>query len=173
MSLARTGDNDAFAELVRRRQSWIRNLMRRCCGEAALGDDLAQQAFLQAFQDLPKLRDPKKFAGWLKTLAINVWRRYLRKNDALRNAAEISDLNSVHTESAGIAMDLESALESLKQPGRSCVVLSYYEGMSHGEIAQHLGLPLGTVKSYIRRGTQQLHQLLDAYALSSVTESPS
>lgn len=171
VSLARSGDNDAFAELVRRRQSWIRNLMRRCCGEPALGDDLAQQVFLQAFQDLPRLRDPRKFAGWLKTLAVNVWRRHLRKNDALRGAEEIGETNSSHTESAGTTMDLESALESLKQPGRSCVVLSYYEGMSHGEIAKHLGLPLGTVKSYIRRGTQQLHQVLEAYADSSTMES--
>ena len=173
VSLARTGDDEAFAELVRHRQSWIRNLMRRCCGDPVLGDDLAQQVFLKAYQDLPKLRDPKKFAGWLKALALNVWRGHLRKNDALRGAEELEHIDSAHTESAGVKIDLESALESLQQPGRSCVVLSFYEGMSHGEIARHLGLPLGTVKSHIRRGTRHLHQLLDAYALSPVAETQS
>ena len=46
-TFARTGDHNAFAELVERRQAWIRNLMRRCCGDPTLADDLAQQAFLQ------------------------------------------------------------------------------------------------------------------------------
>lgn len=173
VNLARKGDDEAFAELVRHRQSWIRNLMRRCCGDPTLGDDLAQQVFLQAYQDLPKLRDPKKFPGWLKALALNVWRGHLRKNDALRGAAEIADPDSSHSESTGVQMDLESALQSLRQPGRSCVVLSYHEGMSHGEIAKHLDLPLGTVKSHIRRGTQHLHQVLDAYAVSSIREAHS
>ena len=145
--------------------------MRRCCGDPTLGDDLAQQVFLQAFQDLPKLRNPKTFGGWLKTLAINVWRRYLRKNDALRGAEEIDDSESRHSDTTSTVMDLDRALETLQQPGRSCVVLSYYEGMSHGEIANSLDLPLGTVKSHIRRGTQQLKNLLGAYAISSISES--
>lgn len=63
MGLARTGDREAFGELVRRRQSWIRNLMRRLCHDAALADDLAQQVFLQAWKDIRKLRQPAKFPG--------------------------------------------------------------------------------------------------------------
>jgi len=60
-------------------------------------------------------------------------------------------------------MDLDSALETLSDHVRLCVVLSYHEGMTHGEIAELTGLPLGTVKSHIRRGTQRLQQHLADY----------
>ena len=56
VGLARTGDQDAFAELVRRRQSSIRSLMRRCCGDATLADDLAQQVFLKMWLSIRTLK---------------------------------------------------------------------------------------------------------------------
>lgn len=171
VSLARTGDDKAFEELVRRRQSWIRNLMRRLCGDPTLGDDLAQQVFLQAFRDLRRLRDPKKFPGWLKTLAVNTWRQHWRKNDALRGAEEIGETHQAQSHSAGMALDLARALELLSPEVRACVVLSYYEGLSHGAIAELLEMPLGTVKSHIRRGTQTLQMSLDAYADNLAEES--
>jgi RNA polymerase sigma-70 factor, ECF subfamily len=163
-ALARTGDRDAFAELVRRRQSWLRNLMRRCCGHPDLADDLAQQAFLQAWRDIGKLRDPKRFGAWLKQLAINVWRQHLRSNDPTRNAAEHDDSSAPAAPTRpGIAMDLDRALAELPANERLCVVLSYHEGMTHAEIAAATDLPLGTVKSHVRRGAQRLQQLLGAY----------
>ena len=66
--LARTHDRAAFEELVVRHQGWIRTLMRRCCANVTLADDLAQQVFLQAWRDIPKLKQPAKFKGWLKKL---------------------------------------------------------------------------------------------------------
>jgi len=63
--LARNGDRDAFAELVNRRQAWIRNLMRRCCNDAALADDLAQQVFMQAWKNIPQLQRVSRFGAWL------------------------------------------------------------------------------------------------------------
>ena len=164
VSLARTGDRDAFAELVRRRQAWIRNLMRRCCGDATLGDDLAQQVFLQALQDIHRLRNPKKFGAWLKKLAINVWRQHLRKNDALKDAEEQIEVEMNRRDTTSVALDLEGALATLSTPVRLCVVLFAHEGMTHGEIVKLADLPLGTVKSHIRRGTQRLQQLLNVYA---------
>jgi len=163
VSLARTGDRDAFAELVRRRQAWIRNLMRRCCGDATLGDDLAQQVFLQALQDIHRLRNPKRFDAWLKKLAINVWRRHFRKKDALKDAEEQNEVEMTHRDTTSVALDLEGALATLSTPVRLCVVLFAHEGMTHGEIAKLADLPLGTVKSHIRRGTQRLQQLLNVY----------
>lgn len=73
VSLASKGDRVAFSELVRRRQSWIRNLMRRCCGDANLADDLSQQAFMQAWRKIRQLKDVDKFGSWLKQMAINEW----------------------------------------------------------------------------------------------------
>lgn len=173
VSLARTGDRDAFAELVRRRQAWIRNLMRRCCGDATLGDDLAQQVFLQAMQDIRRLRNPKKFAGWLKKLAVNVWRKHLRTHDPLRDAGEPDEIETHRRDSTSVALDLEAALATLSASVRLCVVLFAHEGMTHGEIAELTDLPLGTVKSHIRRGTQRLQQLLGIYATEPQGEGSS
>ncbi len=86
VSLASKGDEQAFAELVRRRQPWIRSLMRRCTGDAHLADDLSQQVFMQAWRKIRQLKEADKFGSWLKKMAINEWLQYRRKNDALRGA---------------------------------------------------------------------------------------
>lgn len=163
VGLARGGDRDAFAELVRRRQSWIRHLMRRCCGNVTLADDLAQQVFLQVWLKIHTLKEANAFGGWLKRLAISVWLQHQRKNDALRGADELDDSEPTGRDSPGEGMDLERALATLPDPVRLCVVLSYHEGMSHSEISEAVDMPLGTVKSHIQRGVQRLRQTLSAY----------
>ena len=65
---------------------------------------------------------------------------------------------------AGLSAEvLDRALAALPETARLCVVLSYQEGLSHGEIAEATGLPLGTVKSHVRRGAQRLQETLAAY----------
>ena len=173
VGLARTGDRRAFAELVQRRQSWIRNLMRRCCGDATLADDLAQQVFVQAWRSIRHLRQADRFDGWLKRLAINTWLQHVRKKDVLWQADEQDDSVQIHRDTTDVMMDLDAALGELSNPVRACIVLSYHENMTHEEITEVTGLPLGTVKSHIRRGTQRLKQLLSAYHdQSNPEESP-
>ncbi len=173
VGLARTGDQRAFAELVQRRQSWIRNLMRRCCGDATLADDLAQQVFLQAWRSIRHLRQANRFDGWLKRLAINIWLQQARKKDVLWHAEEQDDTIQTHRDTTDVLLDLDAALATLSNPVRACIVLSYHENMTHEEIAEVTDLPLGTVKSHIRRGTQRLKQLLTAYNnQSNPEESP-
>ncbi len=163
VSLARTGDRSAFAELVQRRQSQIRNLMRRCCNDTTLADDLAQQVFVKLWLNIRSLKKPQAFGAWLKRLAINTWLQHQRKNDALHNASELTELEQAQCDLSGVGLDLDSALATLPTSVRLCVVLSYHDGMTHVEIAELTKLPLGTVKSHIRRGTQRLQQLLSAY----------
>lgn len=163
VGLARTGDRNAFAELVRQRQTWIRNLMRRCCGDITLADDLAQQVFMQAWRTIPQLQRSDRFGGWLKRLAINVWLQYLRRSDPLKHADEYDETGLPHKDATGVTMDLDRALTTLPDQIRLCIVLSYHERMTHGEIAELTGLPLGTIKSHIRRGTERLKKLLSAY----------
>jgi RNA polymerase sigma factor (sigma-70 family) len=163
VTLARSGDRNAFHELVTRRQSSIRNLMRRCSGDITLADDLAQQVFLQVWLKIHTLKDVNAFGGWLKRLAISIWLQHQRKNDALRQAEELSDMDAARSDPTGIGMDLEQALATLAPTVRLCVALSYSEGLSHSEIAESVDMPLGTVKSHIQRGVQKLRQVLSAY----------
>ena len=163
VALARTGDRSAFEELVRRRQSSVRNLMRRCCGDVTLADDLAQQVFLQVWQKIHSLKKANAIGAWLKRVAVTVWLQYLRKNDALRGADELSETDIAQKDSSGVDMDLDLALSTLPTAVRLCIVLSYQEGMTHSEIARITDTPLGTVKSHIKRGSQRLQQILSPY----------
>lgn len=162
--LAGRGDREAFEELVQRRQSWVRNLMRRLSRDAALADDLAQQVFIRLWRTLGQLQDPLRFPGWLKRVAVNVWLQHRRRSDVLRSSETIDDHDEPVEHTAGAAVDVDRALELLPGAVRLCIVLSYHAEMSHAEIAEATALPLGTVKSHIRRGTEKLESLLSAYS---------
>lgn len=170
VGLARRGNRDAFEELVNRRQVWIRNLMRRCSGDVTLADDLAQQAFLQAWRAIPRLQKTSRFGAWLKAIAVNTWLQHLRRNDPLRHADEPDDTKHAGKDTTGVAMDLDAALALLPVDVRTCIVLSYHEGMTHEEVAKTTGIKLGTVKSHIRRGTKRLREQLSAYGNESIIE---
>lgn len=173
VNLARSGDRAAFEELVARRQSMVRNLMRRCCRDPVLADDLAQQIFLRVWINIRTLREANAFGGWLKKLSISVWLQHLRKHDALRDADEYLDAEVSEHQTIAEGMDLDAALATLPARVRLCIVLAYQEGMSHSEIVQTTGIPLGTVKSHINRGTQRLKLLLNAYAEAEIAEQSS
>lgn len=170
VSLARAGDRSAFEELVRRRQSQLRNLMRRFCNDATLADDLAQQVLMKVWLNIRQLKKPTAFNAWLRRLAVNVWLQYVRKNDTLRGASELQGTENPSNESPGEGMDLDRALAKLEPKLRTCVVLSYSQGMSHREIAQATDLPLGTVKTHIRNGAEQLKEILSAYSQQKKVE---
>lgn len=163
VALASAGDRPAFEELVRRHQSWIRRLLRSLCRNAALADDLAQETFLQTWVHLRSLRTPGAFTGWLRKLAINSWRQHLRRVGAAGKFDEVEEGHAASRPAATENLDLNSALDSLAPNVRLCIVLSYQEGMSHGEIAAVTQFPLGTIKSHIARGTARLRELLAAY----------
>ena len=164
VALARGGDRSAFSELVWRRQSWLRNLLRRLCRDPALADDLAQQVFLKAWRSLPQLKSPGAFGGWLRRLAINVWLAEVRGAPGPGPPQLPEELPAAAAlMPAAEQLDLDRALAMLADTERLCIVLAYSEGMSHGEISIATALPLGTVKSHVRRGTQRLRVLLRAY----------
>ena len=163
VGLSRTGNRDAFAEVVRRRQTWIRNLMRRCCRDEALADDLSQQVFMQAWRNVRQLHDAERLAPWLKRIAINTWLQHKRRGDPLRNADEHGEGDMTTLPTTSIALDLDRALSTLADDVHLCIVLAYHERMTHVEIAEFTGFPLGTIKSHIRRGSQKLQEELAAY----------
>jgi RNA polymerase sigma-70 factor (ECF subfamily) len=164
VALAMAGDTVAFDELVRRRQGFVRALLRRLCRDASLADDLAQQAFLRAWKSIAQLRSPGAFPGWLRKLAVNGWLQQLRaqgpRMEALDEAQPGEHSAPVQV---GEQLDLDAALMKLAPPVRLCVVLAYHEGLSHSEISATTSIPLGTVKSHVSRGASQLRETLKDY----------
>ncbi len=164
VALAMSGDDTAFGELVRRRQGVIRRLMRQLCGDWAVADDLAQEAFLQGWLKLRTLQAPGAFGGWLRQIAVNLFLRHIRRaGAAAEDAVEMESFPAVGKVDPSIHMDLEKALTRLRPVERLCVVLAHGERMSHGEICSATGLPLGTVKSNVSRGSARLRQYLADY----------
>jgi RNA polymerase sigma-70 factor (ECF subfamily) len=165
VALAVAGDDQAFAELVRRRQGLVRELMRRLCGDRAFAEDLAQQAFVQAWRQIGRLNSPQAFGGWLRAIAVNAWLQEVRRAPARFETSEAEPPEPpaegpAPADLAAARLDLSRALLRLKTAERVCVVLAYAEGLSHGEIAKVTGWPLGTVKSNVARGAERLRTWL-------------
>jgi RNA polymerase sigma-70 factor (ECF subfamily) len=164
VALAMGSDDDAYGELVRRRQEQIRQLLRRLCHDAALADDLAQQTFVQGWRTMRTLKAPGAFGAWLRKLAVNVWLQHVRAAGSRLEGAHADPLPEELWEvPVAEQLDLDAALAQLPAPVRMCIVLAYAEHMSHREISEVTALPLGTVKSHIARGAARLRELLRAY----------
>ena len=102
------------------------------------------------------------FPGWLKQITVRLWLQHIRK-DVPEDSVSEAEIGAGNDEDTGLARDLNDALGKLSPDQRLCVVLSYHEGLSHPEIVDATGMPLGTVKSHITRGADKLQMLLAAY----------
>jgi len=164
IALACAGDDQAFAEIVRRRHRRVRKFMYHLCRDPAAGDDLAQQVFLTAWRSIGRLRAAGAFDGWLRQIMIRTWiDEVRRRKPKLADEIDPDEMGSYH-DTAAEQMDLDAALAKLPEDVRLCIVLAYNEGLSHPEIARAASLPLGTVKSHVSRGAARLRDMLKDYA---------
>lgn len=158
---ARAGSQAAFGRLVERHQRGLRAFLRRAAGAEA--DDVAQEAFLTAWASLGRLRDDEGFRPWLYGIA---WRKALTlTRSAARSARRDHDWTQERAgEGSGLAAEdrlaLEAAMATLAPDQRAAVTLCLADGWSHGEAADALGLPLGTIKSHVARGRDKLLSVL-------------
>jgi RNA polymerase sigma-70 factor (ECF subfamily) len=153
----------AFTHLVERHQSPVRALLRRLTrGDAALGDELAQETFLQAFRHLETFRADARFATWLHRIAYRAFLTHLRSRRDHEEFTEETHAGSVASAARGsdLRHDLELAMRHLSLPERATLSLCLGEGFTHEEAAEILALPLGSVKTHLLRGREKLRTLL-------------
>lgn len=158
-----SGDQNAFAELVRRHQSPVRAFLTRMTrGDAHQADDLAQETFLKVWQKLHTYRGGAKFSTWLFSIAFNEFRGAARKRGELLSAdiEEAAEEKPAPDMNQGLRLDLTAALERLSSNERAAILLCCQNGLSHEEAAQILDSPVGTVKTNILRGKEKLKRLL-------------
>ncbi|MBO9557994.1 MAG: RNA polymerase sigma factor [Caulobacter sp.] len=159
---ARGGSQPAFARLVAAHERALRGFLRKSgFGDA---DDIAQEAFLAAWSGLGRLRDDEGFRAWLFGIA---WRKALDHSRSARRAARRDEAwredqaeEAPRQADPADRMALEAALADLPPDQRACVTLCLGQGWSHGEAAEVLNLPLGTVKSHVNRGRERLLSVL-------------
>jgi RNA polymerase sigma-70 factor (ECF subfamily) len=177
----RRGDADAFEELVTERSGEIYGLLFRLTENNEEARDLTQETFLRAFQSIDRFRGEADLRTWIYRIAINQarnrwrwWRRRRRDStvslDATQGDSHQTLLGTLAESSANPEQEtlaherevvLRSALRKIGQSYREAVILRDIEGFTYEEIATTLGINVGTVKSRLARGRQELKRKLE------------
>ena len=171
MELAQGGDQEAFAEIAHAINSRLFTVAHRILRDYHLAEDATQQAIVLIWRDLPKLIDLDRFGSWSYRIVVNVCYRQAQRG---RRAAEglhllRRDESTAPAEAAVVARDMvERAFVRLKPEHRALLVLQYYVELGSAEIADVLGIPVGTVKSRSASARNALRAALDADARPGV-----
>ena len=177
---ARMGREEGYRELMHRYQRRVYALMRRMIGDREEARDLTQEAFGKAFRAFGSHPPERNFSAWIRRIAHHTAIDYLRQKELTPEplddlpdvtpsgtlkltAIQLSNRSESPTpgsDAREVAAALEQAIKRLRGKYRRCVMLRYVEERSHDDIAETLGLPLGTVKSHLHRGRKELKKML-------------
>ena len=161
-----SSDNAAFGEIVARYRSRVYGYLLRMVRSPALAEDLAQDTFVRAWQNIDRFRGDGSFEGWLLRIAYTTFlqdhRRRKRRGDETPPDSAARDRDSALSVPAGDeSPDLDRVLAALPPDIRSMVMMAYGYGYTHAEIASAMSMPVGTVKSHISRARSRLRELFD------------
>lgn len=181
IELARNGRESAYRELIGRYQRPVFSLIYRLVRNREQAEDLAQDTFIKVLNALDRYDPSYKFSSWIFKIAHNTALDQLRRREPdtlsldgsphARTADEVeattvtavaTDENpEQYTSSREVGREIEHALGMIRVEYRTAIVLWHIEGRPYEEIAEIMGLPLGTVKTYIHRGRKELRQHLE------------
>jgi RNA polymerase sigma-70 factor (ECF subfamily) len=177
---AAAGNERAFAELLRRYERPIFSLVYRMVRDRALAEDLAQEAFIRAFNAVSSFDPRYKFSSWIFKIANNHAIDHLRKRkldtvsidgsphartaqeeERTRLVVESENENPLeYVEHRELGDQIEHAIGQLRPEYRTAVLLRHVDGYAYEEIAGIMDLPLGTVKTYLHRARAELKESL-------------
>ena len=177
---AARGQEAAFRELLVRYERPVFSLIYRMVRNRSLAEDLAQEAFIRAFNAIGTYKTSYKFSNWILKIANNHTIDHLRKRKLdtvsidgsphASTADEISQSRVVipsgdespqeYVENLELGSQIEEAISELREEYRTVIVLRHVEGYAYDEIADIMDLPLGTVKTYLHRARGELRKSL-------------
>jgi len=154
-------DHHAFSCLMRQYQSPIRQFLRRLVQQdVAIADELAQDTFLKAFIHIKTYRGDGKFLSWLFKIAYQEFISSTRKKSDFSNSDLVDVTDNGNFEREMIANQaVKSLLKHLKVDERAVFILHFSHDLSHQEVSNIMKIPLGSVKSLIRRGKLKLQAI--------------
>jgi RNA polymerase sigma-70 factor (ECF subfamily) len=172
---ARSGDQEAFADLVHQVSDTLFGVARRILRDPGLAEDVLQNALVIIWRKLPHLRDVDRFEGWAFRILVHAcyadaprnqrWAATIRVLPVNR-ASDADDVQNVSDRD-----ELEQAFRKLPLDQRSVFVLHHYVGLPLVAVAETLGIPDGTARSRLHYATRALRAAFDeARALPQVSE---
>ena len=164
------GDDAAFSALVKKYQKSVHALAWRKTGDFHVAEEITQDTFLKAYQNLSTLKEPQKFAGWLYVIAANYCKMWMRKKRLSTQSLE--DTSSAELENATysgyvIAENerttaeaqrevVKKLLATLQESDRIVITLYYLGGMTYEEISEFLGVSVSAIKNRLYRARRRL-----------------
>lgn len=180
VALAASGSEKAYRELLDRYQRPVFSLIYRMVRDREQAEDLAQETFVKVFNHIDRF-DPKyKFSSWIFKIASNLTIDAIRKKeldtvslDGSRHATTSDDVDATritvesrdenpeeYLEAKELGREIEQAIGGLRAEYQTAILLRHVEGRPYEEIAEIMGVPLGTVKTYIHRARSELRTTL-------------
>lgn len=165
-----SGDRQAYALLVEEYKAPIFNLAYRMTGSLEDADDLTQETFIRAYQNLHRFDQGKKFFTWLYTISINLIRNHLKKNirdvhlAVADSVLEHQEQGHEREEDEAFSDDrmtrLEQVIQNLPVDLREAIILRFVHDLTFEEVAQVTGDTLSAVKMRIYRGLEKIKQMM-------------
>ncbi len=160
MASFRSGDEDAVREIYRRYGGAVTTVARSMVGQPELVEEVVQQTFLKAWRAAATFEEGRDLAPWLYSIArrtaIDVLRRERRPTMGDHEPETDVAVTTISFEQTFEAYEVRSAIDGLPAEERAVVELSHRIGLPHSEIAERLGVPIGTVKSRSARAHKRL-----------------
>jgi RNA polymerase sigma-70 factor (ECF subfamily) len=168
------GDSSAFGELVRRHQDRLYNTVYRLLDNHEDAYDVVQDAFLNAYQSLDSFKGDSLFFTWLYRIAVNTAISFKRKRramvriDTTGSNPVIEPLDPSEEARPGHALEqaeqeqrIQQALARVSAEHRAVLILKDMEGQKYEEMAETLGVPIGTIRSRLHRARLELREILE------------
>jgi len=182
VAAAQAGDRRALDTLLRRHYDRVHAVCRRIAGSSRDADDAAQEAMISIVRGLPRFDGRAQFSTWAYRIATNAALDELRRRKRRPSLHVVSDegtapepvdpLADRQVTAIGDRMAIDAALDELPEEFRAAVVLRDVADLDYAEIADALGVPVGTVTSRIARGRNQLTALLGNQGTSGGRPTP-
>ena len=165
------GDEDAYAGLMAIAGDRLLAIAYRILRDVHRAEDAVEAALVNAWRDLPTLRDPERFDAWLHRLVVHACyseaRGTRRWNSPRVRVLPLSDFDPDPASSVADRQALEDAFGRLSPEHRAVVVLHHHLGYPLTEIAETLGVPVGTARSRLHYAVRQLRAVLDVDVMSA------
>lgn len=166
---AKAGDIDAFGELVTRFQDMACGCAYAVLGDFHLAQDAAQEAFLEAYRSLPRIKDPNAFPGWFRRIVLHRCNRLARRKsvpaqpiDAATAVASPRPSPAAAAERRELRDRVLAAIRGLPENDRMVTALYYINGYSQQDVADFLEVPVTTVNNHLHSARERLKERMVA-----------